>query len=180
MTHPTLAVSRQLLLSAVLALSGLAASSVYADSHAPGAPQHHGMGNLDMGPQTSMANNLNLNDKQRELYKTAMGLKMQSMQGAMALHEELREITQSDNYSEQKVRELVAKHQKESEEKIVKSSNAMNEFYKSLSPEQKAKLNEMHKNRKEKMKERVKDGKEKYHEEKKQGNGKNKSKPEDE
>lgn len=151
MNRFSLTPSRHLLTALMVAVFGLAAGVTCADSHKP-VPAHEKHKPAGDAPQHGMAGELNLNDKQRELFKTAMQQKMGGMHTGMDMHENLRELTQSDNYDEKKVRELVRKNNQEEEERIVKSSKSMNEFYKSLSPEQKSKLKEMHKNRNAKMK----------------------------
>lgn len=194
LTHASLTLPRQLFIAFVLALSGLATGSASADSHQPTdakattqaaampppgmqqpGSQQHGMSPERHGMEGLAG--LNLNETQRALYKTAMGQKMQSMQTGMSLHEELRELSQADSYDEKKVREAIAKHQKEAEEKMVSSSKAMNEFYKSLSPEQKTQLKQMHEHRKEQMKAHLKAQQQNSNQAKKPTDDKTKTKP---
>ncbi len=99
-----------------------------------------------------MADELKLNDKQRGLLKSSMKQMMSNMHSGKELHEQLRELTQSDNYDEKKVRELIHKNGADMEANMLKSSKTMHEFYASLSAEQKSKFKEMHNDMKTKMK----------------------------
>jgi Spy/CpxP family protein refolding chaperone len=161
MTLSSITSSRHLLPALALALLGFTAIPSYADAkHDHSKPPTN---NMEAGDQNGMeqsnrmGDELKLNDKQRELFRTAMGQKMAAMRKTMEMQEQLRELTQSDNYDEKKLRDVIHNSNKESEEAIVTASKAMHEFYKSLSAEQKTKLKEMHAKRKAEMKEHMKD-----------------------
>jgi Spy/CpxP family protein refolding chaperone len=151
MIHVSPRSSRHLLAIFMVALFGMSTTS-FAESQ-KASPN---MMRPDMAQHGGMAG-LNLSDKQRELYKTAMKSKMESMRGGMEKQDALRDLTMSDSYSEAKARELAHKHCAEMEANMVNSSKAMNEFYKSLSAEQKTKFKEMHKAKTAKMKQQMHD-----------------------
>jgi Spy/CpxP family protein refolding chaperone len=106
--------------------------------------------------QEAMANQLKLDDKQRELFVKAMKHMRDCKHGGKDLHEQLKTVVESDQYDEKKVRDIVRKHSAELEEQAVASSNALHAFYQSLGPWQKGKFkaikDEMHGKMKESMK----------------------------
>jgi len=86
---------------------------------------------------------LNLTDSQRVAFRTAMRQMGDAMHDSRDLHEELRDLTESDNYSESKVRDLLHKHEASIENNLVSASKTMHDFYASLTPEQKEQFNDM-------------------------------------
>lgn len=102
-----------------------------------------------------------LNPEQRKAFQNISKEMHENMRAGQALHEEIRALTQSDAYTEKKVRELVQKRHKEAEESMVKSSREMHDFYKTLTPEQKKRFAALHEQMKERqrneMKSRIKD-----------------------
>lgn len=155
MTHIAPTQSRHLLATLFVALFGFSAAS-FADTH-KSTTQPEGQKQARNMQQQGMIEELKLNDKQRALYKSAMKQKMDTMRGGMDKHDDLRDLTLSDGYSEAKARELARKHCAEMEANMVNSSKAMNEFYKSLSAEQKTKLKAIQKAKSAKMKDQMHD-----------------------
>jgi len=160
MTHHTLRQPRHLLVALLLAC---VAGTLHAEPQKNAPPADSLMPGKGMNQQAmeqqqnGMMDQLALNEKQRELFKTATKEKMASMHDVMDVHEKLREMSQSDTYDEKKARELLRSKNKEVEDGIIKASKSMHEFYKSLTPEQKTKLNDMHSKMREKMKEHMRD-----------------------
>jgi len=95
-----------------------------------------------------------LSAEQREKFRNIMKEMYENMRSGKELHDEIQDLAQSKTYDEKQVRALIQKHHKAAEENMVKASRDMHEFYKTLSPEQKKKLDEM----KDEMKERRRDG----------------------
>lgn len=87
-----------------------------------------------------IAGELKLDEKQRKLFEEAKGKMHGGMRDGMSLHQQLKALVHSSDYSEQKVRELVRKHHAEQEDQMVSAANAMHAFHASLSPEQQEKF----------------------------------------
>lgn len=104
-----------------------------------------------------MAEELKLDDKQRQLFDAAMKSMRETMDGKMAMHKDLMELVDSDQYTEQKARELVHQALAGMEDKTVASATAMHAFKASLTPEQRDKMKKMREDRHDKMKDRRKD-----------------------
>jgi len=102
-----------------------------------------------------MADELKLTDSQRAAFKNIMLQMRNTFHSGRDLHEQIRDITESDNYDEKKIRDLVRKHDTEMENNIVSNSKAMHDFYQSLSPEQKTKFNDLRKQMKDRMKQHM-------------------------
>lgn len=140
----------------------LGTSALYADNTPPPSPHNqqpqdmHSMHD-GMGDHQHMMGDLNLDDKQRGLLKAAMKQMRDVMHHLQKAHEQIREITQSDKFDEKKLRALIHNQNTASEDKIVAASKAYHEFYNSLTPEQKSKLAEHHKQIREHMRERMKE-----------------------
>lgn len=147
------------LLCVVMLLAGgkAMADNRDSDNKKPSKPPHHeqkGDGSENYGHTMKV---LNLNDAQKEAFKNAMKQMHESMVNAEQVQEQIRSIVQSDNYDEKKVRDIIQKNDKAQEENKVKQSKAMNDFYKSLTPEQKTKFKSMQSEMKDRAKGRMKE-----------------------
>lgn len=111
-----------------------------------------------------MAEELKLDEKQRKLFDAAMGSMHDVMGDKMNLRDEMKALVESDDYTEQKARELVKKHFAGMEDQMVASATAMHAFRASLTPEQREKMKQMKEDRRDNMKDRMHDRKEKRHE----------------
>lgn len=140
-------------------------ASLHADNSSPPSSQHGPMGgSMGMDQQghgnmqgPGMMDDLNLTDAQRTALRNAMQQRRTMMGTVRNLHEQLRAITESDKYDEKQVRNMVRKHNTEMENNIVNSTKAMHDFYASLTPEQKTKLEQHRKQAREHMMQRVHD-----------------------
>ena len=113
-------------------------------------------------PAAGPMGKMNLSESQQSALREASAGMRDVMQSNMKLQEEIRNLTHSGNYDEKKVRELVQKHHKQTEDKIVSASTKMNAFYQSLSPEQKKQFEEMRQNAEEHRQEKMKEGMQKH------------------
>lgn len=83
---------------------------------------------------------LNLDQKQRQLYEDSMRLTLESMSAAGVMRRQIHDMASSDDYDEKKLRELIKNSQAELENNTVSVANAKNLFFKSLNTEQKKKM----------------------------------------
>lgn len=127
-----------LLTALAVSAAAIPAAAVAGDPDTAAPEKHSGIARREqmMGP-------LQLNPEQRQAHQNALKQMQASMRSGMKLHDELRQLTHSDQYDEKKARALIQQRHKEAEENLVKSSFAMHEFYKSLSPDQQQQFNAM-------------------------------------
>jgi len=127
------------------------------DASQPSSGMHdtHNMDDHESHHQR-MAEELKLTDSQRAAFKNVIQQMRETFHSGRDLHEQIRDITESDNYDEKKIRDLVRKHDTEMENNIVSNSKAMHDFYQSLSPEQKTKFNDLRKQMKDRMEQHMK------------------------
>lgn len=107
---------------------------------------------LPTKPVETASDRLNLSPEQRKAYEDAMQEVRENMHANMKLHDEISQAMYSDKYDESSVRSMIQKHHQQTEDTLVKSSKAMNDFYKSLSPEQKKNFDEIQQKKRERMK----------------------------
>lgn len=107
-----------------------------------------------------VASELKLDEKQRQLFDEATGKMHSGMRDGMSLHQQLKALVHSSDYSEQKARELVRKYHAEQEEQLVASANAMHAFHTSLSAEQQQKFKALKDEMRNKMKRHGEEGRE--------------------
>jgi len=111
-------------------------------------PMHRGFDGHGGGPMEE----LNLNDAQRTAFRKAAKQMHQTMLATREMHEALRDVVNSDNYSEKKAREIYKANSKKMEDSVMLASGMMHDFYASLTPDQKVKFNEIRKQMNERMK----------------------------
>lgn len=116
-----------------------------------------------------VAQELNLDEKQRKLFDDAMEKMHGSMKDGMALHKQMKELVHSEQYDEKQVRALVQKHNAEMEEKAVASANAMHAFHASLNAEQKEKFKALKDEMREQMTDHKKERRAERREERREG-----------
>lgn len=104
-----------------------------------------------------MAHDMDLTPAQQKAFGKAMQLHHECMKADHEFHEKVREFVTSDQYDEKTLKAMISQHQKDSEAKILAAAKAMHDFHASLSPEQKAKMEEKHKKMKEQMRDHMKD-----------------------
>jgi Spy/CpxP family protein refolding chaperone len=106
-------------------------------------------------PHAGMMADMNLSVAQRAAFRNAMKQLHETLRSQRDMHEQLRDMAQSDNYDAAKVRDLVHSQQTQNENNMVSSSTAMHDFYAMLTPDQKARLAEHRKQMREQMKSRM-------------------------
>lgn len=152
--------------STLLALTSLYNTTTFADS--PAVPQ------ISPPPVNTAKPAAALKPEQQAAFRKISKEMHERMLREKELHNEVRALAQSDAYDEKKVRALIQKHHKETEEEMVASSKEMNDLYKTLTPEQKKQLDmirdktkerrdDMKENMREGMKEKMKEHGEKRH-----------------
>ena len=158
----SLAALASTLMLALALLSPQAQADTPTGNTPPAASDMHDMHSMDSmdgheSHHQRMADELKLTDSQRAAFKNVMEQMRKTFHSGRDLHEQIRDITESDNYDEKKIRDLIHKHNIEMENNIVSDSKAMHDFYQSLSPEQKTKFNEMRNRMKDRMKQHMRD-----------------------
>lgn len=132
----------------LLALSAQAESPPAHHPAEPGNKPAHG---------ERMANDMGLSPEQQKAFGHAMKLHHECMKADHDFHEKVRALVNSDQYNEKTLKVMISEHHKDSEAKILAAAKAMHDFHASLSPEQKAKMEEKHKKMKERMRDHMKD-----------------------
>lgn len=96
-----------------------------------------------------MAETLKLDEKQRKAFDEATKQMREVMRASMDFHRVMRESVQSDSFDEAKLRDMLHKHNEQSEPKIIAAVKAMHEFQQTLNAEQKTKFKALQEERKQ-------------------------------
>ncbi len=117
------------------------------------AGHHHG--GMHGKYYESLTVKLDLNEQQQQLLATSREQTMAEKQKKRQLRQQLKSIVHSDNYDAAAVEKIADQMAAVTREQIIQHGATMNEFYRSLNPEQRSSLQDIEQQRATTMKAQV-------------------------
>lgn len=123
-------------IKAITLVVGVTAMAVYG----PVALGEHHHGSMHGKYHTTLNEKLNLNEQQQQLLAASRQQSMASKERKRELRRQLRGIVHSDRYDAAAVERIADQMAEVARETIIQHGATMNEFYQSLTPDQRATL----------------------------------------
>jgi Spy/CpxP family protein refolding chaperone len=121
-------------------------------SFSPIALAGHHHGGMHGKYYENLTEELDLNEQQQQLLATSREQMMAEKQKKRQLRQQLKTIVHSDSYDAAAVEKIADQMATATREQIIQHGATMNEFYRSLNPEQRSTLQDMEQQRATKMK----------------------------